>query len=187
MNKKQENNDNIAKAIGKDVGISTKMSVEVCSFIRKKNLGKAKVMLNDVINKKQAVPIKRYNKHLAHKKKIGPGRYPEKVCEEILRLLNQVEANAQFKGLSTDDLIISHIKADKASTPWHYGRQRRRKMKRTHVEVVVTEKISNKKKTEAKKDDKKVEKSLEKTEISQKEVVKSKEKKEIKKDDGKKK
>jgi len=169
---KEKGNENIAKAVAKDVGISTKMAVEVCSLIRNKKLEQAKNILKKVIEKKQAVPFKRYNKHLAHKTKIGPGRYPEKASKEILKLLEQAEANAQFKGLSTADLIILHIKADKASTPWHFGRKRRRKMKRTHVEVVVKEKIEETKKEE------KVEKSEEKKE----EKVEEKPKEELKKE-----
>ena len=35
--------------------------------------------------------------------------------------------------------------AHKASAPWHYGRQRRRKMKRTHIEIVIGEKETKKK------------------------------------------
>ncbi len=154
MSSKKKINQNEAKAVGKDLSISTKMSVEVCNFIRNKNINKAKKILNDVIDKKSALPVKRYNKDLAHKKKIGPGRYPLNVCKEVLKLLDQVEANAQFKGLSTSDLVISHIKADKAATPFHHGRQRRRKMKRTHLEIIVLEKSEKKdkeKKTELKK------------------------------------
>ncbi len=185
MSKEKENNENIAKAILRDVSISTKMAVEVCSLIRNKRLEQAKNILGKVIEKKQAVPFKRYKKDIAHKTKIGPGKYPVKVSKEILKLLDQVEANAQFKGLSTSDLIILKIKADKASTPWHYGRKRRRKMKRTHVEVVVKEKIEKKKpeekeerKEETKKEDKAEEEKKEKNVIKKKET---KPKKEIKK------
>lgn len=171
MNKEKKiKNENMAKAVLRDTSISTKMAVEVCSFIRNKRLEKAKDMLEKVVDKKQAVPIKRYNKGLAHKKKIGPGRYPIKVSKEILKLLDQVEANAQFKGLNTTDLVISHIKADKASTPWHYGRKRRRKMKRTHVEIIVKEKIEKEKKKveeKEKKEDIKEEKVEEKKKTMQ--------------------
>ena len=73
------------------------------------------------------------------KKKKGPGKYPVKAAGIIKKLLESVESNAQFKGLNTSNLIIKHIKADFASRPWHFGRQRRRKMKRTNIEVVVEE------------------------------------------------
>ena len=58
---------------------------------------------------------------------------------EFIKLIESAEANAQFKGLNTSKLVISHISANKASKAWHYGRKSRRKMKRTNVEVIVEE------------------------------------------------
>ena len=183
---KKETPENEAKGSLRDVSISTKSSIEVCNFIRKKKLQKAKNMLQKVIDMRAAVPMKRFNKDAGHKKKIGPGKYPIKVCKEILRLLDQVEANAQFKGLSTSDLVISHIKADKAATPWHYGRKRRRKMKRTHVEIMVTEKIDKKKeqteKVEKEEYKKEIVKTEDKKEPIKEEVKVKKEKTETKKE-----
>jgi len=129
-----------AKAIAKDLSISTKHSIEVCNFIRGKNLQEGKDILKKVIEKERAVPFRRFNRDLGHKKGIGPGRYPINVCKDIIKVLDLAEANAQYKGLDIKNLIIKSIKADKASTPWHSGRQRRRKMKRTHIEVIVEEK-----------------------------------------------
>ncbi|NQV09508.1 50S ribosomal protein L22 [Candidatus Woesearchaeota archaeon] len=146
--------ENSAVAAGRSLSISTKQSVEICRFLRKKKLQRAKNMLNDVIAHKIAVPYIRYYGDVGHKKgKIAAGRYPEKASKEILKILESVEANAQLKGLSTGDLFIEHICAHLASRPWHYGRQRRRKTKRTHIEVIVTEKKNKKqeKKIEEKK------------------------------------
>jgi len=136
-----------AVANGMAMPISTKQSIEICNFIRGRPLAKAKLLLSEVIEKKRAIPFKRFTGGAGHKKKIGSGKYPEKTCREILKLLNAVEANAQFKGLSMGDLIISELIANKASTPWHYGRQRRRKTKRTNIKVVVKEKAAKKKET----------------------------------------
>jgi len=144
--------DNMAGAKGIGLGISTKQAVETCSFIRGKTLVDAKGLLSSVIDLKAAVPYKRYNQKVAHKKKIGAGRYPVKCCNVILKLLESAEANAQFKGLNTSDLVVVHICANKASTPWHYGRARGRKMKRTNIEVVL-----EKEKAEAKQEIKKEE------------------------------
>ncbi len=147
--KKLDVEENVAKAVGVALPISTKQSIEICNFIRRKPLAKAKQRLIEVINKKMAVPFKRFNDNVGHKRgKIAAGRYPEKSCGEILKLLESVEANAQFKGLNTSNLVITHICAQKAARPWHYGRQRRRKMKRTNVEVIVEEKAVEKKKEE---------------------------------------
>ena len=69
--------------------------------------------------------------------------------------MEQAEANAQFKGLNTGKLIISQIIANKASRPWRYGRKRRRRMKRTTVEVIVREKSPQKREKETIKSSKK--------------------------------
>ena len=143
--------EHIAKAVGRALPISTKQSIEICAFIRRRHLEKAKKKLVDVINKRSAIPFKRFNDNIGHKKEMAAGSYPEKACSHILKLLEAVEANAQFKGLNTSNLGIIHICAHKAARPWHYGRQRRRKTKRTNVEIIVQEKAEEKKSKEAKK------------------------------------
>jgi len=157
--------EHAAKAVGISLPISRKTSVEVCAFIRNKSLDKAKALLQAVIDKKIAVPFKRYNRDVGHKKgRIAAGRYPQKTCKEIFKLLESVEANAQFKGLNTANLVIKSIIANAASRPWHYGRQRRRKMKRTNIEIVVEERAVKEKKEE--KVEKKEAKKKEKLELT---------------------
>lgn len=130
----------MAKALGTALPISFKQSVEICRFIKNRNVEEAKKILHNVAEKKAAVPFKRYNWDLGHKKKLGPASYPEKASKEFIRLIESVEANAQFKGLNTSNLIITHVSAHKAGKTWHFGRKTRRKMKRTNVEIVVEEK-----------------------------------------------
>ena len=104
---KEFNAEQMAKAIGKSLPISTKQSVEICNVIRKKNLQKAKEFLNEVIAEKRPIPYKRYDRSMGHKK--GPlsvGRYPIKACKNILAILDSVEANAQFKGMNTVNIPI---------------------------------------------------------------------------------
>ena len=132
--------EHMARAIGAALPISFKQSVEICGFIKNKGISYAKKLLQDVIDKKTAIPFRRYNQDLGHKKKIGPARYPKKASEEFIKLIENVEANAQFKGLNTSNLIIAHISAHKAGKAWHFGRKSRRRMKRTNIEIVVEEK-----------------------------------------------
>ncbi|MBI2656888.1 50S ribosomal protein L22 [Candidatus Woesearchaeota archaeon] len=134
------NEEHMARAIGMAMPISFKQSVEICSFIRKKNVNDAKKILQNVVEKKFAIPFKRYNFDLGHKKGTGPARYPEKASRELIKLIENVEANAQFRGLNTSNLVIAHISAHKAGKAWHYGRKSRRKMKRTTIEIIVEEK-----------------------------------------------
>ncbi|MCH7771780.1 MAG: 50S ribosomal protein L22, partial [Bacteroidetes bacterium] len=114
-------------------------------FIRGKEVNYVKEVLSNVIKEKQAIPFRRFNSDVGHKRNMAAGRYPKKASKEILDLVNLVEANAQFKGLSTSKLIIKHINANKAATTLRFGRKRSRKAKRTNVEVIVQEKITKKK------------------------------------------
>lgn len=141
------NQEHMARAIGAALPISFKQSVEICKFIKNKNVNDAKKMLQNVAATKLAIPFKRYISDLSHKKKTGHARYPKKASEVFVKLIENVEVNAQFKGLNMSNLVITHISAHKASKAWHYGRKSRRVMKRTNVEIVVEEKV---KKTEDK-------------------------------------
>ena len=125
-------------ARGITLPISFKQSVEICRFIENKNVNSAKKILQKVIDGREAIPFKRYNWDLSHKKKIGPARFPKKASKEFIKLIENVEANAQFKGLNTSNLVIAHISAHKAGKAWHFGRKTRRKMKRTNIEIFLS-------------------------------------------------
>lgn len=138
--KSTEKKEHFATAKSVNLPISTKQSVEIASFIRGKLLQKAKMLLQEVTEHKKAVPYKRYNRDTGHKPgKIAAGRYPEKAISYFMKLLNTVEANAEDKGLDSKNLIIIEMKADKGTQQWHQGRQRRRRMKNTHLYVKVAE------------------------------------------------
>ncbi|MBC8500450.1 MAG: 50S ribosomal protein L22 [DPANN group archaeon] len=163
--------EKVGRAVLKDTDISTKSAVEICSSIRNKTVEEAKKYLEAVKNKKKAVRFTRFTEGAGHKKGIGSGKYPIKAAENVLNAINSAESNAIDKGLSRN-LKIIHVSAQKASTPWHYGRHRRRKMKRTHIEVLVKE-------AEEKKQQKDPE--VKQTEESKEESAPKKEEKETKK------
>ena len=138
--------ENQSKAVGISLPISTKVSIEICKHIRGKKIEKAKKILDAAINLEIAIPYTRFNNDVGHKKgNIAAGRFPIKACTEIKKLVLSAEANAQFKGLSSD-LIIKHISAKQGPKSWHYGRKKRRQMKKTHVELVLEEKAKESKK-----------------------------------------
>jgi large subunit ribosomal protein L22 len=148
------NKEHMAKVTGRSLSISTKISIEICNFIRNKKLSWAKAELEKISKKEKPLRLTRFNNDRGHKKGMMAGAYPIKASTEILSLLNSVEANAQFLGLNTSNLIIKKIIATQGAGQWHYGRQRRRRMKRTNIELVVEEtaakketKITNKKET----------------------------------------
>ena len=128
-----------AKAVGRDLPISTKHSVVVCKFIKGKDVQLAKKILANVIALKQPVPYPKYNWDLGHKKGMTAGRYPKKTSAEILKIIESAEINAQFKGMNTSQLKIAHVAAHGASRPYHASRHRGHHMKRTHVEIILQE------------------------------------------------
>jgi large subunit ribosomal protein L22 len=139
MNAQDYKKESMAKACGKALPISRKQAILVGNLIRHKNVQKAKIILEKVSEEKMAVPYTIFNHGVAHKPGIGPGRYPVRTALEILQLLKSAESNAQFKGLNTARLVISDLCVNRASVAWHYGRQRRIRMKRCHVDIVLTE------------------------------------------------
>jgi len=143
----------MARAMGVSLPVSAKKSVELCAFLRGKELVKAMMLIQGVLDMKIAVPFRKYaHGGTGHKPgHVGPGRYPINVCNEVMDLLKQAQANAKNKGLDPNNLVIKNILANKASMAWHYGRQRRRRMKRTHIEVVVAESATKKKAAPAQK------------------------------------
>ncbi len=136
----QEMKENMARAITKDAGISTKVSIEIANFLRGKSSAEAKTILGRVLKKTQAIPYKRFNDGVGHRKGAGvaAGRFPQKASEAFVTIIKQCEANALAKGLSTD-LMIVHLVAQQGSNTFRHGRQRRRQFKRTHLEIVLEE------------------------------------------------
>ncbi|MAG78089.1 50S ribosomal protein L22 [archaeon] len=147
--------EHTASVMGNNVDISKKHSIEIGDFIRGKNIDKAKALMEGVIAKKIAVPFKRFNMDVGHKKgRIAAGRYPVKAAQRILGLLNSAESNAEDKGLDLDVLYVSEFIANKGTGSLHQSRHRGRSMKRTHIKIVLEErekKVAKKAKEEIKK------------------------------------
>jgi len=139
--------DKTAIASGRDMKISPKAAREICRFIRGMKLENAKEVLQEVIDKKRPVPYFRHDKTVPHRHGVqgfDAGRYPVKAAGEILRLLESVGANAEFKGLYADRLKIRHIAAHRARVirdffPRAFGRTSPVSEHMTHVEVAVEE------------------------------------------------
>jgi large subunit ribosomal protein L22 len=139
--------DRTALASGRDLRISVKAAREVCHFIKGMRLEKAKETLREVIDLKRPIPYFRHKKKIAHRKGVigfDAGRYPKKAAGEILKILEAVEANAEFKGLYADRLKIIHLAANKARViknyiPRAFGRSSPKFNQLTHIEVAVEE------------------------------------------------
>ena len=131
---------NTAKAIGRDLPISPKVSIEISNYLRGKKLDDAIATLERVLEKRQAIPYVRFPNGAGHKpgKGITSGRYPMKASTEFLKLLRNAKANAANINL-TGDLVVSHIAAQRASEPFRAYAKERISFKRSHVEVIVSE------------------------------------------------
>lgn len=135
---------NTVKAYGSDLDISLKSAINICNKIRNMDVQKALAFLSRVQDKQEAVPFTRFTDGVGHKPGIAAGRYPLKAAKKIQAVIASAVANAANQGFA-EELKLVHICAHKASTPMHQGRQRRRMMKRTHIEVVLKESESQKK------------------------------------------
>jgi len=134
-----------AKAMGYEMPISFKHAVEICRELRGKKINEAKKILEDVIAMKRPIPFKRYKKKVAHKSGLNKwyaGRFPQKAAKYILKVLRNLEANAEYKGLDLDNLIIVHAQAQKGRVikrymPRAFGRATPRFQQLTTVEFVA--------------------------------------------------
>lgn len=136
-----------ARASLREVDISPKAAREVCEAIKGLNLDKAKALLKDVIAFKRAIPYKRYKKKVPHRRQLNgfySGRFPVKVAKLMLKLLDNLEANADYKGLDVTRLKIVHAAAYpgrkiKKYFPRAFGRTSPHFKVLVHVEVVGEE------------------------------------------------
>ena len=136
-----------ARAMAKSLKISPKHSVEICNAIRGMEVSKAKTYLEDVMEMKKSVPFKRHNKGVGHRKGQegwASGRYPVKAAEQILKVLENAEANAEYKGMDTEKLFIEHISSHKGIIirgyiPRAFGRMTPFNTPTTHIQIVLQE------------------------------------------------
>jgi large subunit ribosomal protein L22 len=110
-------------------------------------LSKARTYLQEVADKKKAVPIRRYRKKAGHRRgmeKAFAGKYPIKTALQVLKILQGAEASAEYKGLDTERLRIIHAAAYpgmkiKRFKPRSSGRSSPHHQTLCHVEIVLEE------------------------------------------------
>jgi large subunit ribosomal protein L22 len=138
--------DALAKAIGKEIHISPKHSIELCNAIRGKNLDDAKEILENVIDKTRPIPFKRHNRGVGHRKGkgFGPGRYPVRAANAILKVLDAAESNAEYSGLDTESMVVKHVAANRGRIisgwmPRAHGRSTPKDTETVNIEVILVE------------------------------------------------
>jgi large subunit ribosomal protein L22 len=135
---------NVARARGVEVPISPKKTYEVMNAIRGLRVARARTFLEEVVALARPVPFRRYNQETAHKKGIGPGRYPQKVARQVLKVLQNAEENAEYEGLDADRLFVkvaacARGQIAKANMPRAHGRATEWNEQTTNIEIVLAE------------------------------------------------
>ncbi len=126
--------------------ISHKHAREIAVQIKGLSIEKARDYLRSVVNKQRAVPFRRYKNQVGHRSDPGvmSGRYPEKSATEFIKLLDNLESNAEYKGMDLDRLKIVNATVHKGVLikrfiPRAMGRATPQNNVLTHVELVAQE------------------------------------------------
>ena len=126
--------------------ISHKHAREIAVQIKGLSIEKARDYLQSVVNKQRAVPFRRYKNQVGHKSDPGvmSGRYPEKSATEFIKLLDNLESNAEYKGMDLDRLKIVNATVHKGVLikrfiPRAFGRASPKNNVMTHIELVAQE------------------------------------------------
>ncbi len=98
------------------------------------------------INKERAIAFGRYKNQVGHRSDPGmmSGRYPQKSAKEFIKVLDNLESNAEYKGMDLDRLKIINATVHKGVlvkrfTPRAMGRATPKNNVLTHVELVAQE------------------------------------------------
>ena len=133
-------------ARGRELDISPKHAREICRALRGMELDRAKAYLARVTRLAQAVPFRRHDGKVGHRRGsgFGAGRYPRKAAGAILKLLEHAGHNAEALGKESDNLRILHIATSRGPvTKGWYPRARGRSSPKLHmsanVEVILEE------------------------------------------------
>ena len=126
--------------------ISHKHAREVAVAIKGLSIEKARDFLQAVINKDRAVKFGRFKNQVGHRSDPGmmSGRYPQKTAKEFIKVLDNLESNAEYKGMDLDRLKIINATVHKGVMikrfiPRAMGRATPKNNVLTHVELIAQE------------------------------------------------
>ncbi|MES2153873.1 MAG: 50S ribosomal protein L22 [bacterium] len=134
-----------ARAYGRDLDCSPKSGRNVARAIKGMPVARAKTFLQEVAELKTPVPFKVRNRKIHHRRGqgFGPGKYPVGTVTRMLKVLESAEANAEYKGLDKERLVITHATAyqgtvNQAFTPRAQGRATPHYNRKCNFEVIVS-------------------------------------------------
>eukprot|EP00386_Alphamonas_edax_P011230 GDKI01035673.1.p2 GENE.GDKI01035673.1~~GDKI01035673.1.p2 ORF type:complete len:186 (-),score=71.49 GDKI01035673.1:180-737(-) len=161
FSKDPKNDSKAAKAQGVDLRVHFKNTYETAAAIRGLSLKRAKIYLENILEHKQCVPMRKYRgcagrTAQAKEFKHTQGRWPVKSARYLLDLLRNAESNAEFKNLDSENLVVSHIAVNQAQrgrrrTYRAHGRINPYMSSPCHVELFLEEKTEGVEKAEEKK------------------------------------
>ena len=135
-----------AAARGTGLNISPKAAREVCKALKGMDLEKAKNYLGRVIEMDQAVPFKRHDGKVGHRrgKGMSTGRYPVKTAAAILKVIESAGNNGEAIHIDIENWRILHIATSRGTSfesrfPRARGRATPKMRERANVEVVLEE------------------------------------------------
>jgi large subunit ribosomal protein L22 len=136
--------DKTAKAYGYEVHCSRKDSMNLAYAIKGMKLEDAKKYLQEIIDMKRPLKSIYHKRKIHHQKKIGPGSYPQKAADYMLKTLENAENNAEYKGLDVESMKIIHIstyggRVVKAMMPRAHGTSTNKYKRTTDIEIVIEE------------------------------------------------
>lgn len=143
--------DNIARAKANELDCSPKHAIEIAHLVRNMMADDAVSYLEQVIDLKRAVPFRRFNTEVAHKKSLNgktfgtpAGRYPVKAASEYIRLIRSAQKNAEYSGLAPEKMVIIHAAANrgrctKAIFPRAMGRATPKHRDTVNIELILRE------------------------------------------------
>ena len=134
------------RAAIREKSISHKHAREISVAMKGLTIEKARDYLLSVISFKRSIPFRRFKNQVGHRSDPGTmsGRYPQKAATEILKLLDNLESNAEYKGMDLDRLKIINATVHKGRLlkrfiPRAMGRSSANNDSLSHVEVVAQE------------------------------------------------
>ena len=117
---------------GSFLPISFKASVNIARFIKGREVKKALKILEGVMEKKIAVPYVKYNRKVAHKPGIGPGRYPVKAARYFIGILKNGINVAKNKGMDENKLYIKRIEVNRS-----ISKRRAKRLGRKATSIII--------------------------------------------------
>ena len=141
----------VASSRGSYLRVRFKNTQATAQAIAGQKLDTALKYLEAVTQKQRAIPFRKHNGDVgrtAQGKEFGvtQARWPVKSVEFITDLLENARANADAKGLNTENLVIQHIQVNQAPqrrrrTYRAYGRINRFNSHPCHIEIHLSEPV----------------------------------------------